>query len=415
MADKSSPDPSILPLLAWLLSAAVLVFTACGTLEVGFESRTVVPTVVASTVEQVPFSASETPTPTPYDYVLPTPTPAVEGIPTTEAWTTYTNRVYRFSLRHPPKFDVPASDFGDPRGFIGDKIVFSVGESNPYWVGCLSAALGDCPVMEAVETTLVAGQEATRIGGYIGAIGGNIPQQYITYIVLKDEVYYTFTLYALSRDSAEQAGGIIWPLGEEDVAVFEQIMETLEFLEPVLVDLTPTAPTAMPPDSAPTETPWLITPTPTAPTPTPAKVLTPPGSAPTVTPVVENPLPPAFCRPDEAAMTLSATATTLGVGQVVTVKITLVNGETSNVRLGQPQYMLYVHPDVFSLDGMRPVEKPVTIEPGQSDEIEFALQATTPGRAMLMGSVSYEMHDLKYSWGSWSGCRTEPLEITVTQ
>jgi hypothetical protein len=170
-----------------------------------------------------------------------------------------------------------------------------------------------------------------------------------------------------------------------------------------------------PPDSAPTETPWLITPTPTAPTPTPPKILAPSDSAPTVTPVVENPLPPAFCRPDEAAMTLLPTATTLGVGQVVTVKITLVNGETSNVRLGQPQYMLYVHPDVFSLDEMRPVEKPVTIEPGQSDEIEFALQATMPGRAMLMGSVTYEMHDLKYSWGSWSGCRTEPLEITVTQ
>ena len=114
-------------------------------------------------------------------------------------------------------------------------------------------------------------------------------------------------------------------------------------------------------------------------------------------------------------MTLSPTATTLGVGQVFTVKITLVNGETSNVRLGQPQYMLYVYPDVFSLEGMKPVEKPVTIEPGQSDEIEFVLQATMPGRAMLMGSVTYEMHDLEYSWGSWSGCRTEPVEITVTQ
>jgi two-component system OmpR family sensor kinase len=192
------------------------------------------------------------------------------------------------------------------------------------------------------------------------------------------------------------------------------ILPLLAFLLSATV-LVFTACGTRPPDSAPTETPWLITPTPTAPTPTPAKILAPSDSAPTVTPVAENPLPPAFCRPDEAAMTLSATATTLGVGQVVTVKITLVNGETSNVRLGQPQYMLYVHPDVFSLDGMKPVEQPVTIEPGQSDEIEFTLQAATPGRAMLMGSVSYEMHDLEYSWGSWSGCRTEPLEITVTQ
>ncbi len=116
----------------------------------------------------------------------------------------------------------------------------------------------------------------------------------------------------------------------------------------------------------------------------------------------------------EASMTLHATATTLRVGQTVTVSIALVNGETSNVRLGQPQYMLYAHPDVFSLGGMEPVERPVTLEPGQSNDIEFVLQATAPGRTMLMGTVGYEMHDLEYSWASWSGCNAEPLEITIT-
>jgi len=116
----------------------------------------------------------------------------------------------------------------------------------------------------------------------------------------------------------------------------------------------------------------------------------------------------------EASMTLHATATTLRVGQTVTVSIALVNGETSNVRLGQPQYMLYAHPDVFSLGGMEPVERSMTLEPGQSDDIEFVLQATAPGRTMLMGTVGYEMHDLEYSWASWSGCNAEPLEITIT-
>ncbi|MDY6877101.1 MAG: hypothetical protein SWK90_12995 [Chloroflexota bacterium] len=164
-----------------------------------------------------------------YDFAR---TPGVSGMPTTtDTWVTYTNNIHHFSLQHPPEFDVSTGDPGDPRGFIGDKIVFSVGESNPYWVGCLSEALGDCPVMEVVETTLIAEQEATRIRGYVGAVGGNIPQQYITYVILRDRVYYTFTLHALSRDSAGQTGEIIWPLGEEDIAVFEQIMGTLQFLE----------------------------------------------------------------------------------------------------------------------------------------------------------------------------------------
>jgi hypothetical protein len=173
--------------------------------------------------------------------------------------------------------------------------------------------------------------------------------------------------------------------------------------------------TPMPLGSAPTETPWVVTPTPTVSSPTPVKVLTRPVLVPSETPVVNNPLPAVFCRPDEASMTLSASATTLSVGQVITVKITLVNGEMSNVRLGQPQYILHMNPNVFSPDSIEPVETRVTIEPGQSDEIKFVLQATTPGRAALMGVVSYEMHDLEYSWGSWSGCRTEPLDIVVTK
>jgi hypothetical protein len=346
MMDKK--ELSFLPLLALLLSAAVLGFSTCGTPEVGF-----VPdgdadgpsTILASGTDGIGHDLTRA-------SVAPT---------ATDTWSTYTNSTYGFSLQHPPEFDVPAGNLGDPRGFIGDKIVFSVGESNPYWVGCLSEALGDCPVMEAVEKTHVAGRGATRISGYIGAVGGNIPQQYITYVVSKDEVYHVFTLYALSRASAEQAGGTIWPLSEEDIAVFERIMGTLRFFE-----------------------------------------------------VVDGPSSPVFCRPEKASMTLHATATTLRVGQTVTVSIALVNGETSNVRLGQPQYMLYAHPDVFSLGGMEPVERPVTLEPGQSDDIEFVLQATAPGRTMLMGTVGYEMHDLEYSWASWSGCNAEPLEITIT-
>ena len=78
---------SILPLLALLLSSIALLFAACGTLEVGFMSPTVVPdgrdnsTVIAPTGEDTPLVPPMTPTPVPDDDVPPTPKPAFTPIP----------------------------------------------------------------------------------------------------------------------------------------------------------------------------------------------------------------------------------------------------------------------------------------------------------------------------------------------
>jgi len=69
---------------------------------------------------------------------------------------------------------------------------------------------------------------------------------------------------------------------------------------------------------------------------------------------------------------------------------------------------------VLTSDDLGPVDHPLTLEPGQSAEAEFVLRATTPGRATLTGSTSFEIHALDYSWGSRSGCRSWPPEIVVT-
>jgi len=111
---------------------------------------------------------------------------------------------------------------------------------------------------------------------------------------------------------------------------------------------------------------------------------------------------------------VSASATRLEVGQAVSVSVTLTNGDASDVKLGLIQYALDVHPSgVLTSDDLEPVEHPLTLEPGQSDGAEFVLRASTPGRATLTGSASFEMHALDYAWGSWSGCRSWPLEIIV--
>jgi len=83
----SEAAPASLPLLALLLSVTALLFTACGTLEVGFVSPTAMPdgagrsTVVAPTSEDTPLIPPKTPTSVPDDYVLPTPEPAFTPVP----------------------------------------------------------------------------------------------------------------------------------------------------------------------------------------------------------------------------------------------------------------------------------------------------------------------------------------------
>ena len=128
-----------------------------------------------------------------------------------------------------------------------------------------------------------------------------------------------------------------------------------------------------------------------------------------------TPTPTPYCRPDDASVSLSASATTLEAGQVVSVTIKFANGDSSGVRLGQIWYSLGVQPpNIFTSNNLGPVEHPGSLEPGQSDETEFILRAAMPGRATLTGSTSFEIHTLDYSFGSWSGCDSEPLGIVIT-
>ncbi len=139
-----------------------------------------------------------------------------------------------------------------------------------------------------------------------------------------------------------------------------------------------------------------------------------PYPAPTPTLTTNATLTP-YCRPSEASVSLSASARTLEVGQSVSVTVTLANGDTSGVRLGQIQVSLGAQPsDIFISDNLGPVAHPLSLEPGESAQSEFVLRAVMPGRATLTASTSFEMHALDYSSGSWSGCFSGPLEILVT-
>jgi len=102
------------------------------------------------------------------------------------------------------------------------------------------------------------------------------------------------------------------------------------------------------------------------------------------------------------------------VGQTVTVTVRLVNGETSEAKLGWILYRLRIESNILALESAEAVEHTLTLEPGDQDHAEFVLRAIEPGRVTLSGWASYEMHALDYSWGSNSGCYSRALEIVIT-
>ncbi len=157
--------------------------------------------------------------------------PSSKTDPPPDAWATYTNRAHGFALRHPPEWETPPNDVSESRGTLGKNIVFSVSADSPYWMGCLLEGLGDCPVMEQVKFARTGDPPRTAISiqGYIGAIGGRIPQQYLTYVLRDHGTYYVFTLYAVGLDAATGDASTIAPLNATDVTTFEQMLGTLTF------------------------------------------------------------------------------------------------------------------------------------------------------------------------------------------
>jgi hypothetical protein len=154
----------------------------------------------------------------------PPATATVAGPTPTADWPLYTNEAQGFSIRYPPDLQAPPADYAEPFGTIGDQIVFNISDLDP--LDCQ----GDCPFVEDVATVEIAGLPATRIEGYIGSIGGNVPQDYLTYVIERGTRYYNFTLYAGAAPDADPTADPA-PLAAEDVAVFEQMLATLQFSE----------------------------------------------------------------------------------------------------------------------------------------------------------------------------------------
>lgn len=150
------------------------------------------------------------------------PIPPAPTAQQTETWKTYSSPEYGFSIRYPAALEIVPGE-NNASVNIGEQIQVRVSAADPL------ECRGDCPFVESSEAVTVAGLAATKVSGYIGSIGGNVPQRFLTYIFQQDGRYYIFTLYALGLKATGDDPSTIWPLSDSDVALFDRILATLRF------------------------------------------------------------------------------------------------------------------------------------------------------------------------------------------
>ena len=83
-------------------------------------------------------------------------------------------------------------------------------------------------MIESIEFVTLARREARQARGYIGSVGGNVPQHFLRYVFRLGGEYVSFVLFAESRYAALTDPSHITPLRQEDIDVFERMMQTLE-------------------------------------------------------------------------------------------------------------------------------------------------------------------------------------------
>lgn len=163
-----------------------------------------------------PQGSGETPptlAPLPTDATIPTPEVTLN---------TYTNMAYGYSLQYPSNLTVEG-DQNSQFVWLGDRIWVMVSDVNP------EAPMGDAPVIENAQDTMIGANTARRLSGYIGAVGGNTPQRYESFVIQNDNRYYQIIAYELPRGEVQPIDRTMSAVPADMVALLEQIVASLRF------------------------------------------------------------------------------------------------------------------------------------------------------------------------------------------
>jgi len=151
--------------------------------------------------------------------------PEVPAYGDASTWETYSDEEHGFRVKYPRALQLEPGLSADGYRvvFVGDQIRI---QTSP---GDSLACEGECPMIESTEPVTIGGRDARQVRGHISSNGGNVPQYFMMYLFRLGDVYLSFALYAESRHATTYDPSIIRPLKEEDIELFERIMQTLEF------------------------------------------------------------------------------------------------------------------------------------------------------------------------------------------
>lgn len=203
--------------LLWIFLAILLFGT-------GFSVAKVLPDNISTLL-----SSQTTTTPIQLRQLTPTPDP-------TANWKTYSdqNKVYEF--KYPQNYSLSH--------FAGDNSPILLNNQIDWEITQHSAGecKGDCPVIINKRDATINGYQATIYNGWVGSVGGEIPQTFIKYEVrepgtvrIDGSNYFVITLWELDRRYAVQKNysstrnpGTI---NQDDQITFDQILSTFRFLD----------------------------------------------------------------------------------------------------------------------------------------------------------------------------------------
>ena len=142
------------------------------------------------------------------------------SLPQTDLQNTYRNSKYGYSLTYPSTLNVNV--INDEYVEIGDKITVEVMSLDP------TAPHGDGAVIESTSDIQSSGYPAKLLTGYIGSIGGYMPQQFKKIVVEQNGDFFVITLYALGLHVTDGDISQIAQLTPDDVSLFDNIVASIQ-------------------------------------------------------------------------------------------------------------------------------------------------------------------------------------------
>ncbi len=153
----------------------------------------------------------------------PIPTESSNANPTPDTnLIAYNNAAFGYTFEYPANFPFDG-DTNSPSLWIDRRINVMVLDKNP------ETPMGDAPVIESAEDTMIGVNNARYLKGYVGAVGGNTPQRYEAYVIQNNGRYYQFTAYELKNNVVQPADRKMGNVPADTVALLQQIVTSLRF------------------------------------------------------------------------------------------------------------------------------------------------------------------------------------------